>query len=92
MKVSALIPVKGFRNAKQRLSLLLDAAVDSLPVDDVPEEAFPVDRTALIAGVQEAHKLAQVDRQRIAARVEHGGEPARNAFVLTTVLPLAYAA
>src|SRR5262245_21205122 len=26
MKVSALIPVKGFRNAKQRLSPLLDAA------------------------------------------------------------------
>jgi len=26
MKVTALLPVKGFRNAKQRLSLLLSAA------------------------------------------------------------------
>jgi 2-phospho-L-lactate guanylyltransferase len=80
MKISALMPVKGFRNAKQRLSPLLDAAdretlAEAMFRDVLREvlKARGLDGTFVVTGDDQVHEItAALGAQVIRETAERG--------------------
>jgi len=69
MKIAALIPAKGFTNAKQRLSSLLSAAERAVLAEVMLRDVL---RVALAArGLDAAHDHRRLARQRRENRVAH---------------------